>query len=143
MLVKAPDIQVTNQIDVVRVLREILQSEPIEEREKEHFWVIGLRANNSIKYIDCVHIGTIDSSMADPRSIFRIAVTQGISAIIVAHNHPSGNIKPSPEDEKQQTRIEDAGKILNIQVLDHIIITDLANKYYSFREEEAKGAIHE
>ena len=70
--------------------------------------------------------------MADAKIIFKSAVDKMAEAIILVHNHPSGNCNPSPEDDRLTAKIKEAGKVLDIQVLDHVIITQ--NKYFSFAD---------
>jgi DNA repair protein RadC len=76
--------------------------------------------------------GTIDSSYADPRDVFREAILEGASFILLFHNHPSGDPTPSPDDHKLTDRFFRAGKLVGVELLDHIILAD--NRYYSYRE---------
>ncbi|MGY4536260.1 DNA repair protein RadC [Mucilaginibacter sp. UYNi724] len=79
--------------------------------------------------------GGIAGTVVDPRLIFVTALKANACAIILAHNHPSGNLMPSTEDKKMTNRLMDAGKLLEIEVLDHIIVT--SGGYYSFAEQMA------
>jgi DNA repair protein RadC len=116
-----------------RVLKSILRTYKIIDREKEHFWCIGLTTKNSIKYIDLVSMGTLNSSLVHPREAFRLAIFKGVCSLIIGHNHPSGDCTPSDEDVKITKRLIQAGKIIGIEVLDHVIITSAG--YYSFKEK--------
>ena len=107
---------------VAEIMRLILGTESHIDQEKEHFWVLGMNANNTIKYIDLVSLGVLDSTMTHPREVFRLAVMKGVAKIIMVHNHPSGESKPSPEDMAILTRLSEAGQILGIKVLDSIIV---------------------
>lgn len=118
---------------VASVFADILSLEAEFDREKEHFWVAGLRSNNAIKYIDLVSLGTVNSALVHPREVFRMAIHQGVTSILICHNHPSGEPYPSPEDEAITKKLIESGKILDIQVLDHVIIGN--NEYYSFKEK--------
>jgi len=99
----------------------------------EEFWILLLnRANKEID-THCISSGGISGTVTDSRMIFKIAIEQRASSIVLIHNHPSGNITPSSSDIELTERIKEAGKLMEIQVLDHIIISD--KKYYSFADE--------
>jgi DNA repair protein RadC len=117
---------------VATIIRNIIQSYEEHERDKEHFYVVGLNNKNVIQYIDLVSIGTINEAIVHPREVFRYAITKAVSSILVAHNHPSGVTTPSKEDITTTKRLIDAGNILGITVLDHVIVGD---GFLSLKEE--------
>ena len=90
--------------------------------EQEHFVVLLLDSKNRVKKEETVFIGTLNSSSVHPREIFKSAIRESANAIIVAHNHPSGDPTPSEEDKEITRRLVEAGKALNVKVLDHIVI---------------------
>jgi DNA repair protein RadC len=90
------------------------------------------RANKVIGYYK-VSKGGMTGTIADPKVIFTMALNSGATSIIVAHNHPSGNLQPSPQDKQITSKLINAGKLLDINVFDHIILT--SNSYYSFLDE--------
>jgi len=92
--------------------------------DREHFVVIMLNRKNGIIGINTVSVGDLSSSIVHPREVFKPAIVAGASSIIVAHNHPSGDPAPSRDDINVTTRLKEAGDILGIGVLDHIIIGD-------------------
>ena len=92
--------------------------------KREHFVAILLDAKNGIMRVATIHIGTLTSSIVGPREVFREAIREGASAIILAHNHPSGNPEPSPEDLQVTGQLVEIGRMLDIPVLDHVIIGD-------------------
>lgn len=96
---------------------------------KEHFR--GLYLNNHYKLIhsETISIGTLDASIIHPREVFKPALEHSASAIIIAHNHPSGNLKPSQEDIEVNQKLKEAGEILGINILDHLVISK--NKFIS------------
>lgn len=96
---------------------------------KEHFR--GLYLNNHYKLIhsETISIGTLNASIIHPREVFRPAIEYSASAIIIAHNHPSGVLKPSKEDIEVNQKLKEAGEILGIDILDHLIISK--NKFIS------------
>lgn len=117
-------------MDVYFVLREHLLSKHEFERQKEHFWTVILARNNRITFIDEVSIGNLHYTVASPREVFRFAILKGAYAIIIAHNHPSGNLTPSKDDREVMTQLSKAGEIIGIKVLDALIISE--RNYYSF-----------
>jgi DNA repair protein RadC len=103
------------------------------DQEKEHLFVIGLTSAHRLKYVDHVSMGTMEGTIAGPREIFRNAISHGASSIILAHNHPSGSVKPSKQDLAMTKRIAAAGRLLNIKLVDHVIVS--GEGYYSFTDE--------
>ncbi len=104
-----------------------------EASKKECFWAVLLDGKN--RYLRAVRIseGSLTSSLAHPREVFRPAVREAAAGIIFVHNHPSGDPEPSSEDVQITRRLVETGKILGIRVLDHVIIG--ARKYYSFADQ--------
>lgn len=101
--------------------------------DHEQFWVVLLnRANVVIKKVS-ISQGGVSGTIADPKLIFKTAIENLASAIILIHNHPSGNLKPSEADVALTRKIKSAGSLLEVPVLDHIIFTN--NGYYSFADE--------
>jgi DNA repair protein RadC len=100
---------------------------------KEHFRIAILDTKNQILSIENVSIGTLNASIVHPRDVFKIAIKKNANSIILIHNHPSGDITPSNEDINITNRLIDAGNLIGIKVLDHIIIGD--NRFFSFKEK--------
>lgn len=109
-------------IDVAEDVYEHL--EHLRYEKQEHFVVLLQDAKGRIMREATVHIGTLTASLVGPREVFRIAIREGASSIIVAHNHPSGDPTPSPEDLEVTRRLVEVGKLLDIPVIDHVIIGD-------------------
>ncbi len=105
----------------------------IFDQEKEHLFVIGLTSAHRIKYIDHVSMGTMHGTMAGPREIFRNAIHLGASSIVLCHNHTSHSVLPSKQDIEMTKCIVQAGRLLKIEVLDHLIVS--GEGYYSFADE--------
>ncbi len=103
--------------------------------DKEHLLILHLDTKNRIIKDEIISIGTLNSSLIHPREVFKSAIRQSANSIIVVHNHPSGNAEPSDQDEKITDILFKAGKLLSINVLDHVIIGD--SVYYSFNEERS------
>jgi DNA repair protein RadC len=106
---------------VHEILQTVLNSESPADRDKEHIWVFYLDNRRKIKALELVALGTLTEILIHPREIFTQAITYRCAAIILAHNHPSGNPGPSDSDIKATRRIYKAGEILGIELLDHVI----------------------
>lgn len=100
---------------------------------KEHFRIALLDTKNQVIGIEDISIGTLNASIVHPRDVFKVAIKRNCNSIILVHNHPSGDVEPSNEDINITRRLVDAGNLLGISILDHIIIGD--NKYLSFRQK--------
>lgn len=105
----------------------------LEGADREHFVVVLLDTQNQIIGIHTVTVGTLDASLVHPREIFKAAILANSAAILLAHNHPSGDPTPSAEDRSVTRLLVDAGVALGIEVLDHLVLGD-APRYYSFQE---------
>ena len=104
----------------------------------EEFWVLHLNNSNKIIHKQQVSSGGLTRTLVDHRMIFKVALERGSTKIILAHNHPSGNINPSKEDIALTKKIQTAANYFDINVLDHIIVCDsneIKNAYYSFADE--------
>jgi DNA repair protein RadC len=110
-----------------------LLMEEMRYLDKEYFKAILLNVKNHVISIEDVSIGSLNSSIVHPREVFKAAVKRSSASIILAHNHPSGDPIPSKEDIDVTKRLVEAGKILGIEVLDHIIIGD--GCFISFKEK--------
>ena len=111
---------------------QILQLK-LEDLPHEEFWVILLNRANKVIDIKLVGRGGVSSTVVDSKVIFSFALESLASGIILAHNHPSGNLKPSNSDIRLTKKLVDAGKIMEVPILDHIIVGD--NDYFSFADE--------
>lgn len=100
--------------------------------EQERFIVVGVNGAGEIAYSKVVTIGLLDRTLIHPREVFSDAIKMRCSGIFVAHNHPSSYVEPSNADIMSTERLKQAGELLGIQLLDHIVFSE--NEYYSFRE---------
>ncbi|MCA6066241.1 DNA repair protein RadC [Chryseobacterium sp. RG1] len=105
----------------------------LSDLRTEEFWAIFLNQSNRIVHFTQLTQGGINQSVVDVRVLFRTALDHFSTGIIIAHNHPSGNLKPSIDDLDITQKIKEAGNMLSIQLLDHLIITQ--NSYFSFSDE--------
>lgn len=104
----------------------------IARKRKEHFVAVYVDAQYRPIHREVVSIGTLTASLVHPREVFAPAIVHGAAALIVAHNHPSGDPTPSREDRETTRRLADAGRILDIPILDHVIVAK--SGHYSFKE---------
>ena len=102
--------------------------------DQEKFVVACLDTKHRVQCVVVVTVGTLDASLVHPREVFKPAFIEGSSAVILSHNHPSGNTSPSREDHEVTKRLTDAGTLLGIAVLDHIIYGDGTGDVFSIRE---------
>lgn len=98
----------------------------------EQFWIMLLNSANNVIKMEQIGVGGLNGTSADPRKIFKIAIENQATAIMLCHNHPSGNVLPSKTDKELTKNVINCGKILDIKVLDHLIIGE--NRYYSFAD---------
>jgi DNA repair protein RadC len=121
------------------IFRSILLLENEVDRDKEHFWAIGLNAKNIVSYVELVALGTLTNALIHPREVFRMAIMKAVATIIVGHNHPSGDPSASGDDRSLTDRLKQSGEILGIKVLDHVIIGNNNQRYFSFEDERLWG----
>jgi len=121
------DFDIKDPQSVVKAIRA-----SIKDKAKEHFKLILLNARNKIIGISTISIGSLNASIVHPREVFKDAIMHTAYSVVLAHNHPSGDPEPSEDDLTMTKRLIEAGKILGIEVLDHIIITK--NGYFSFKD---------
>ncbi len=102
------------------------------DREQECFIAISLNGAHEVKAVRVISVGLVNRTLIHPREVFAGAITDRAAAIVCAHNHPSGNTDPSPEDREITSMLKESGRLLGIAVLDHVIFS--GNGYYSFQE---------
>lgn len=125
--------KITQPEGIYKLLGSYFRSQDGIDRKKEHFFVIHLDARNRVKFLELVSIGILNASLVHPREVFCRAVRECSAQIILAHNHPSGDVEPSSEDIATTKRLVQAGEILGIKVIDHIVYAQ--SKFCSFKEE--------
>jgi DNA repair protein RadC len=122
--------------DAAQVFQDLLNLEDKIDQDKEHFYVMHLDSHRRINLVELVAIGTLTSATIHPRETYRRAVSEGSYSIIIAHNHPSGDPTPSEADILITKKLREAGEIVDILMLDHIIFT--ATRFYSFLENKTE-----
>ncbi len=112
--------------DAVKVVKGKLK-----DKKKEHFWILSLDTRNHLINGKEVSVGSLDTSIVHPREVFKEAISASAASVIFIHNHPSGDPEPSEEDIKLTKRLTQAGEIIGIDILDHIIVGN--KKYLSLK----------
>ena len=120
------------QVQSSKELSDFLQSK-LKDYSHEVFAVVFLNRANKINHFEVLSTGGISHTIVDPRIIFKRALEVKATSIILCHNHPSGNLKPSRQDEELTAKLKNAGDLIDIKVVDHLIVSD--EGYYSFADE--------
>lgn len=120
--------KITSSSDAYELMKPVFM-----DLQHEEFWVLMLNRSNSVIKKEFVSRGGVAGTVVDPKIVFKSALEHLACSIVLCHNHPSGNLKPSEADNKLTQKLKEAGTLLEIPVLDHIIITDTG--YYSFADE--------
>lgn len=120
--------KITCSRDAYDIIKPHLLDAPHEE-----FWVLLLNRANMVLKTECISKGGVAGTVADPKMIFKRALDELASAIILVHNHPSGNLRPSDADNQLTRKMKEAGKLLDLPILDHLIFAN--HSYYSYADE--------
>jgi len=122
--IRPKGLKITHPVDVLPLIRHY------GDRQQEHFITVSLNGANEVLSVRVVTIGLVNKSQVHPREVFADLITERAAGVIVAHNHPSGDLNPSLEDRAITSRLKDAAAILGIPLMDHLIFH--AKTYYSF-----------
>ena len=123
-LPKGEDKNISDSGDIARIMQKVLLRQNKFHRNKEYFWTIGINEANDIEYIELVSIGTRNRNILAPVDVFSLAVAKKCTRVIFCHNHPSGKMQPSKADIQFTKDMSEAGTILGIKLIDHIIISE-------------------
>jgi DNA repair protein RadC len=125
-------IKILNGDDLYGIMQRILLRADKIDQDREHFWVVGLANNNRLLFIELISLGSVNATVAEPMDVFSFALQKRAVKIVLVHNHPSGELKPSAADLDNTDRLIQVGIIVNTEVYDHLIITE--RSYLSFRD---------
>lgn len=125
-------IKVLNGDDIYGIMQKILLRADRIDQDREHFWIVGLATNNRVLFIELISLGSVSATLAEPMDVFSLALQKRANSVILVHNHPNGELQPSEQDKDLTDNLIQAGRIVNTEVYDHLIITD--RSYLSFRE---------
>lgn len=131
-LTNSQKIKIVCSDDIYGIMQRILLRENKIDRNREHLWTISLDNANKVLNIELVSMGTINQTLVEPMEVFSVPLQKRAVKIIIVHNHPSGEVKPSEADKDITDRLIQVGKIMNVPVLDHLIITE--KTYFSFAD---------
>ena len=131
-LTEEEKIKILNSDDIYGIMQRVLLRENKIDQNREHFWVIGLENNNRILFIELISLGSVNKAIAEPMEVFSFALQKRAVKIILCHNHPTGELKPSDADKDISDRLIQVGIIVDTEVLDHLIISD--KSYLSFKD---------
>ena len=145
-LTKEQEIRILNADDVYRIMQQILLRQNKIRKGQEYFWVVGLDTKNNVLFVELISIGANNRVHVPPPEVFRIAIYKLATKAILVHNHPGGSLKISKADKDLTDRLLKAGKLIEIEVMDHLIITE--KDFYSFAnngimEELARSGLYE
>lgn len=112
-----------------------LMAREFADYDREVFCILNLAFDGKIINMNIVSMGTLNASLVSPREVFKSSILSNAASIIAVHNHPSGCVNPSKQDKLITQRLREAGGLMDIELLDHIIVGGKNRQYYSFREE--------
>ncbi len=140
MQMKTTKKRIASPADVAPVFRAILDAEHEIDQAKEHFWALFLDTKGHILRIELVTLGLLDQTIVHPREVFRPAIGISAKSVVLCHNHPSGDPEPSDKDIQLTRRLIEAGKLLDVRVLDHVVIGE-GSEWRSIAEVEAATSL--
>jgi DNA repair protein RadC len=140
-ITKAQKIKLLNSSDIYHIMQQVLLRENKIDRNKEHFWTIGLDLSNRVLYVELISLGTSRSVQVEPMQVYRVAILKGAVKIVLIHNHPSTELQASKADIDLTDRLIQVGNIIGIEVTDHLIISE--KSYNSFADTNLLKQIEE
>lgn len=135
VFLRRSDVVSVRERPVIRSPQDVatLVGEYLKETDRENFVVVLLDTKNAVIGINTVSVGILDSALVHPREVYKAAILANAAAIILAHNHPSGDPTPSAEDRRITQRLHEAGQLLGIEVMDHIVVGE-QTRFTSLKE---------
>lgn len=132
------DFGIPSKVNIINNPKQVIDFiyPELMDKKQEYFYLITVNSRNQIINKENISKGSLNASIVEPREVFSPAIRANAAAVIFAHNHPSGDPNPSAEDISLTRKLVEGGRLLNIEVLDHIIITKDRNKYLSFKKEK-------
>jgi len=124
-----------SNLPIISIPKDVVaQLTDLRHNKKEHFIALYLNARNQLVHKETISMGTLNANLVHPREVFEPALKHSAAGIMVAHNHPSGDPKPSEDDLEITKKLAEAGKMMGVELLDHVIIA--TNSHFSFKEEK-------
>jgi DNA repair protein RadC len=131
-----PNIRVHDAETVAKIFYDVLKTEDEVDQQKEHLWAMGLTSRHRVLYLELISLGNLTESVVHPREVFKSAILKSVYNLILCHNHPGEEAIPSLDDKKVTERLQAAGEIMGIKILDHIILGE--DNIYSFAIDSQK-----
>lgn len=131
---RALEVNDTNLPTIITPKDVVAQLTDLRQNKREHFVALYLNAKNEMVHKETISMGTLNANLVHPREVFEPALKHSAASIMVAHNHPSGDPKPSEDDIEVTKRLAEAGKMMGVEVLDHVIMAK--NSHFSFKDEK-------
>lgn len=131
-LKKQEQVKIMNADDLYTIMQRILLRENNIDRNREHFWTVSLDTAHKILNIELISLGSVNKVLVEPMEVFSVPLQKRAVAVVLVHNHPSGQLVPSATDKDITDRLIQCGLILHVPILDHVIISE--TNYYSFVE---------
>ena len=116
-------IKILSPRNLYPIMREILLRDDEYDRNKEHFWAVALAHNSLLQYVELISLGTLNQSVVEPMDVFSWALHKQVAMLILVHNHPSGELKPTHADLDLTDNLIQVGRVVRIPVVEHLIIT--------------------
>ena len=127
---KDQKIKIYSPRDLYPIMREILLRDDQYDQNKEHFWCVALARNSVLQYVELISLGTLYQTVVEPMDVFSWAIHKQAAMLILVHNHPSGELNPTPADLDLTDNLIQVGRVVRIPVVEHLIIT--TEGFYSF-----------
>ncbi|MBS1583304.1 MAG: DNA repair protein [Bacteroidetes bacterium] len=131
-LTKQQRTRILNSTDLYTVMQAIFRREQKIDRNREHFWIMGLANDHTLLFVELIGLGSIRRVGVEPMDVYSLALQKRAVRIVLVHNHPSGKLVPSEEDKDLTDYLIQVGVFVNVPVLDHLIISETA--YFSFAD---------
>lgn len=126
-------VRIQSSADIFQLLQPILRRSSKLDRDREHLWLLCLDHSQTVRHLELLGLGTQRSVLIDPMEVYNLALLKRATSIAVVHNHPTGKLQPSRADKLVTEKLMEASRFLNIQLLDHLIISEKG--FYSFFDE--------
>ena len=127
--------KITSSTEMNKMFRSLIEGANFDLSYQEHFFIIGLNNANVVKIFAHLSSGGCTSTIVDTRILFSHLLLSGCTQFAICHNHPTGEMRPSDADRLLTTKIKEAGKIIDVKLLEHIILSGTNDSYYSFADE--------
>ena len=131
---RALEVNDTNLPTIATPKDAVAQLIELRQNKKEHFVVLYLNARRQLIHKETISVGTLNANLVHPREVFEPALKNSAAQVVVAHNHPSGDPDPSEDDRMITKKLADAGNMMGIEVMDHVIMGK--SSYFSFKEQK-------